>query len=722
MSERNTPNAGPGAAAAPSDGGLDLTACDREPIHVPGSIQPHGLLLVAERATRRIVGGAGALEERLAAPWLHRTLDELLGPGLADAACRRSGGGPAYVGQVQGAAERFDAVASAADDRILVELEPAAASSATAAEVLADIDEVGAAFERAADLADLCARAATAFRRLTGFDRVMIYRFHEDGAGEVVAEDADAGVPSFLNHHFPASDIPRQARGLYVRNRVRVIPDVAYAPAPLRPAAAGLADLDLSDVALRSVSPVHLQYLKNMGVAASASVSIVTDGVLWGLVACHHWTAKPLPHAARALCRTLAGGFARQIRAKEDARLHRERVRVRAAEDEVVGHLAVTADLRRFLDEASDRLRLMLDGDGFAALHGADLHLGGRHPEPERLRAIAAWIAAQAPAPVFSTSALPEAFPPARDDQALASGVLAVAVPAEVPILFLWFRAERVEVVNWAGNPHKPAAVGPAGQLTPRGSFAAWSETVRGRSRPWTLVELEAARRLARVFLEARQNQRIRELNRQLAATNTTNEHLLRQKECLIGEVNHRVKNSLQMVSAFLGMQAKGSGDAAVVRELGEAQSRIAAIALVHRRLYVDENVEIIDLARYLEEICADMRSSLGEEWRSAFSLDLSPVLIATNLAANVGLILTELIINATKYAYGGRPGPVRIRLEQHHDRFRLTVADAGTGKAGGKEGFGTRMLRTLVRHIRGTLEEHDDAPGLRTVVTAPVA
>ena len=163
---------------------------------------------------------------------------------------------------------------------VLVEFEPGSETPVPAFQILSALESAGAAFERASGLKALCDRAAVEFRTLTGFDRVMVYRFLDDGAGAVLAEDRDDAYPTFLNHHFPASDIPKQARALYIRNLTRVIPDVDYEPAPLRPTVSGAAPLDMSDSVLRSVSPIHLQYLRNMGVRASASVSIVKDGIL----------------------------------------------------------------------------------------------------------------------------------------------------------------------------------------------------------------------------------------------------------------------------------------------------------------------------------------------------------------------------------------------------------------------------------------------------------
>ena len=503
----------------------------------------------------------------------------------------------------------LDIVAHRAGDQILVELEPANRQARSATDVLALMDTAAGGFERAAHLMELCQRAAVAFRHITGFDRVMVYRFLDDDAGVVVAEDKAAGEGSFLNHHFPASDIPRQARALYVRNRVRAIPDVGYAPAPLRGSdAAALAALDLSDVALRSVSPIHIQYLKNMGVAASASVSIVKDGVLWGLIACHHATPKLMSFDVRMACRALAGGLARQIRAKEDAELYRDRIRLRASEDAALSRLGGDLSMADFFQAVAGDLQRMLGADGFAAVQGKDLFACGQRPSDAQVLTLAHWVGPRAVAQAFHTPTLGRQWEPARDFAAVGSGLLAVTMSTEEPTVLMWFRAEHVQVVEWAGNPHKAVSGETAGQLTPRSSFEAWAEEVRGRAPPFTLVEVEAAARLRRSLFEARQNRRMRELNRELTSTIADNQALIVQKDYLIKEVNHRVQNSLQLVSAFLAMQARSAGDDAVAAQLGEAQSRLQAVALVHRRLYADDNVEAIDLARYLEELIGELK------------------------------------------------------------------------------------------------------------------
>ncbi|WP_380783581.1 histidine kinase dimerization/phosphoacceptor domain -containing protein [Sphingomonas sp. R86520] len=706
-------------ANAPDDIGLDLTACDREPIHIPGAIQPHGLLLVADASSGRVVAGAGALESRLAADWFGSDLSTLIaqdvGTLLADQGDR---GGTIVAAPMQGIAERFDVTIHRSGDHLLVELEPVEAEPATAAHMLGLLNAMATGFERASNLQALCERAATAFRQLTGFDRVMVYRFLDDEAGRVMAEDRTPELGTFLNHHFPASDIPKQARALYVRNRTRTIPRIDYVPAVLRPA--GFETIDLSDVALRSVSPIHLRYLSNMGVAASASISIVKDGLLWGMIACHHGSPRGLTPDIRAASATLASGLARQIRAKEEAETYRERLRLRAAEDAVIPKLATDPAPRSIVTALRDDLRRMLDGDGFAYVEGSIVDTDGVCPPEDDILDLAAWARTRGGIEPFATHELPSAFPRARAYSARASGVLALPLIDEGAML-LWFRAEHREEVEWAGNPHKAVTVDPNAVLTPRSSFESWTQAVSGRSRRWTREEIEAAHRLRRAFHDAYVNQRLRLLNVDLQRTLADKDALIAQKDVLMKEVNHRVQNSLQLVAAFLSLQAKSSDDAKVKEHLAEAQARLAAVALVHRRLYRDDQVESVDLSRYIEELAGDMKTSLGDDWASQMTLDLAPVLVATDRAVNIGLVLTELVINASKYAYRGQAGPIEIILEQHRNRLRLIVADHGIGKSGSRVGFGSRMMTAIVAGLSGEIEHDDNMPGLRVILTAPI-
>ncbi|WP_343527948.1 histidine kinase dimerization/phosphoacceptor domain -containing protein [Sphingomonas sp.] len=708
-----------------TDPAQDITACDREPIHMPGAIQPHGLLLVVDPATLTVVAGAGAIEERLAPEWLGLPIAELAGDEVATLAKQFPIGSNSVtaVRPIPGISESFAVTAHRTAGCILIEMEPSIADTPWGAgSPLNWLDAAATSFERTADLSGLCERAATVFRTLTGFDRVMIYRFLDEDAGQVVAESRAPGFKSFLHHHFPASDIPKQARALYIRNRTRSIPDAAYTPAPLRPA--GFETLDLSDVGLRSVSPIHVRYLRNMNVGASASISIVKDGVLWGMIACHHDSPRCLSPELRATAAALAGGLARQIRAKQEAEAYRERLRLRAAEDGILPRIAGPGDSTLAIGRLMPELMAMMGATGFAMVENGKVHTHGRCPPALAVLELAQAASLRSGGELYATHELGGVMPEAASLASTASGLMALPL-VDGGVTLLWFRPEQVEEIEWAGDPHKSVAMTPDETLTPRASFDSWRETVRGRARRWTLEEVESAHRLRRALHDAFQTHRLRGLNATLQRTLDDKLALLQQKDILMKEVDHRVQNSLQLVSSFLALQAKAAGDGPVREQLAEAQARLSAVALVHRRLYRDDQIQTVDLARYLEELVGDMKQSLGAEWGAVMRLDLAPVLMPTDRAVNLGLVTTELIINATKYAYDGAAGPVIITLEQYGNRLRLIVADEGRGRSGeggDGHGFGSRMMAAMMQRLSGSIDYADNQPGLRAIVVAPIA
>lgn len=238
---------------------------------------------------------------------------------------------------------------------------------------------------------------------------------------------------------------------------------------------------------------------------------------------------------------------------------------------------------------------------------------------------------------------------------------------------------------------------------------------MRGRSSAWKTFEVEAARRLQRALFETRQNRRLAEVNHELTAT-------VADKDFLIREVDHRVQNSLQLVSAFLNLQSRAVGDPVLTSHLAEAQRRLAAVAMVHRRLHTDDKVQVVDLSRSLRDLCTEIKSTMDPAWENQIMLDLVPILVSPERAINVGLVLTELIINANKYAYGGGPGPIAITLAQRRGRLVLTVSDRGGGSGHDSgTGFGKRMLDAIVKSLSGTLERSDNWPGLNVVIDAPI-
>ena len=714
-----------------SETGIDLSECDREPIHVPGSIQPHGVLLVAERRSLRILQVAGETDRMLGrgiGTILDHTLGELLGSQAAAlVASAQAASEPVYLGSVVIAGAELCLTAHDREGVRILEIEPSSPLPQSTAEVMAQARKAAAQFARAHVHAELLESAAREARRLTGFDRVMIYRFLHDGSGSVAAEDRADALPPFLNHRYPASDIPKQARELYLRNPIRVIPDVSYTPAPLVPTLnpATRAPLDMSECTLRSVSPIHVQYLKNMNVSASMSVSIVIDGALWGLMAFHHRTPKLVPYELREMCKHLGELLSQQVKAREDAEAHRQMLNLAARRERLSAILSKVSSIGQALLEDLPELGGALPADGAAVVLGDKIAVTQRAPSQAQVRELVAWLLDGAQSDVLETRSLVRHYAQAASYAREASGLIAVVVSPSEPLVLLWFRAEQLETINWAGNPHKPAEPGTAfGKLNPRKSFEIWKETVHNQSEPWSAVEVDAARTLGRSVLEHLQTQKLREVNAHLREALAEKEALLRQKDLLMQEVNHRVQNSLQLVNAMLALQAQEAGDAGLRAQFDLASDRIMAIAMVHRRLWQADHIQSVDFTFYIQELRDGLIETWGPEWRGQVTVHGQPFLVPTDIAVVLALVVIELLMNAVKYAYGGRPGPIEVRIEQAPPGLRVIVKDQGVGMAAGhsEQGLGSRLTRGLIDQLGGELKVDSSAQGTSVVLSVPLA
>jgi two-component system, chemotaxis family, sensor kinase Cph1 len=708
---------------------IDLTNCETEPIHIPGAVQPHGLLLAAEPATERVIQAAGLAEllGRDIQSVLGCSIAELLRRDLLDKLVRERRAvshEPSYLGMIHAAGGEVDVLAHERDGICIFEFEPAVASRYSAPEILAQMRTVTLGLEAAADLRGVCEIGAREIRKLTGFDRVMIYRFLEDGAGYVFAEDKRVDLPSLLNHHYPASDIPRQARKLYLSNVIRVIPDVAYTPAPLVPGlcTATGQPLDMSACILRSVSPIHIQYLKNMGVAGSMSVSIVKNGVLWGLIACHHTTTKPVSYELRELCKHIGQGLSQQIKAREDAETSAQMLRLREGQEKLLAVLARGNKLDVALGQHCSELSHIIPADDAAICLDGAVTAVGHVPPTAGIQKIAEWRLSLADSEIYATDRLSEAYAAASCYRSTASGLLATVVSREPSLVLLWFRAERIETVSWAGNPHKPVEPGASeGVLNPRRSFALWQETVRGRARPWSGAEIAAAQRFCQGLSDLRQQEQIRMLNRELRRTLADKEKVLEQKDLLMREIHHRVQNSLQIAASVLRLQAAESSDPNVHAQFEEARRRLMAMAMVHRRLHQSDQIGAVDIGHYLRELRHELLPTFGVAWEPHLRVHGSSALVSTDKAITIALIVTELVTNAVKHAYGGGFGPVDITLRIHDSTMEMTVEDQGVGLPQlCSEGFGSKLTRALVSQLRGSMESEDNRPGTRIILRIP--
>ncbi len=500
--------------STPAFGEADLSNCEREQIHLAGSIQPHGALLllrepdlvvVQESASAgRFLGIAGSL--------LGRTLDDLHGdlarnlpPLLDEALHTRVGGFRCTAGSPPRDLDCL--IHRPPGGGLVIEMEP----SAPPIDPAGDVEAAFRAILGAASLRALADESAAAFKAIAGYDRVMVYRFDEDGHGEVFAEAREPALEPFLGNRYPASDIPQIARRLYERNRVRVLVDVHYTPVPLVPRLSPLSgrDLDMSLCGLRSMSPIHCQYLMNMGVAATLVASLMVGGKLWGLIACHHYETRHAGVEIRAVAELLAETIATRIAALESFAQSQAEMSVRRLEQRMVEAISREGDWRAALFDNSQALLQPLGAGGAALIADGQILTTGEVPGSAELREIAAWLDRRTDERLIATASLSLDEPGFAGLTAVASGVLAVPVSNLGGEYLIWFRPERIRTVVWGGNPFKPMVIGddPA-DLSPRRSFAQWHQLMEGHAEKWSAADLTAARLIgdtvADVILQSR--------------------------------------------------------------------------------------------------------------------------------------------------------------------------------------------------------------------------
>ena len=508
----------PGESLLPAGTPIALDNCAREPIHIPGSVQPRGVLAVVDEhdfTVRHVSANVADLLDRPVDAVLGHHIAGLIGADqaamLEQASANfgdlRQRNPVECVIDVAGEPMEFDAILHRDPGGLLVELEIAHGERPysfpnTYQAVRSSVEELN----RATTLSELYDTTARAVRDLTGFDRVMVYRYDEDFNGEVVAESKRPDLNSFLGLHYPSTDIPAQARALYEKNWIRLISDVDYTPAPLIPgtdAATGV-PLDLTYATLRSVSPIHIEYLKNMGVRASMSISLLRHGRLWGLIACHHYSGPHLPpFGSRAAAEFLGSTLSlRLVDQYEEDELQR-----RLAAQEILAELIVaTLDDDTPLVETLLNAPTLLDlvpADGVVVELEGQTVLRGMVPPPDAVGDVVAW-ARTGHREIAATDRLSDELPDLDLDPGVAAGTLVLNLPDGQYVA--WFRREVLRSVDWGGDPHNKAiavAEGDEVRLSPRRSFERWRETVRRRGEPWTPSETESAAALRRHLVES---------------------------------------------------------------------------------------------------------------------------------------------------------------------------------------------------------------------------
>ncbi|MGF7147356.1 light-regulated signal transduction histidine kinase (bacteriophytochrome) [Sphingomonas zeicaulis] len=696
---------------------VDLSNCDREPIHLLGAIQPVGFLIVVStdwiiaRASKN-VGTFLGIEAR---SLIGHPLSDFVPPKLVHDLRNRVAflTSPDTVErqfgcQLRENGEPFDFAVHFSDGQIVIEAEPGNHSNGDATgavrSMMGRLDAQG-------EMSSFYREGARQVRALLGYDRVMVYKFAPDGAGEVVAEACKAGIGSFKGLHYPASDIPRQARALYKRNLIRVIRDVNATPIGIEPALdENKKPLDLSLSILRSVSPIHIEYLKNMGVEASLSISIIVDDELWGLFACHHYSPRAPTFERRSVTEMFAQMFSMRLESRERRALVEYERRARDVSDQLLGAVASDETLLNDPDWLADILTSTIPADGVGVWINGSYAFSGTTPPTDDFRRIIRALNGTAAGKVFATDHIASLVDRAAPFARQASGLLAIPISRSPRDYVVLFRSEIRDSVRWAGDPHKPVTFGPNGpRLTPRESFAEWQELVEGHSKPFTPSELRVAETLRATLIEVV----LRLADEAAAQRHQANA----RQELLIAELNHRVRNILGVIR---GLIRQSQPDEEVVRDFVKlVDGRIHALARAHNQI-TDDHWGPAPLQALIDAEAAAFAATR----ENAILHDGPPVLLNPQAYSTMALVIHELVTNSTKYGSLSADGEVRIRWSRNgQNDLVLTWQETGGPRVTKptRKGFGTTIVERSVPYDLGGASEIDYAPdGVRATFRIP--
>lgn len=415
--------------------------------------------------------------------------------------------------EVEGEMTGFFSIIHESEGLMIVELEPASEEEGAGANDFEWIRTFFGRMKQTPGRIEASQAAAEQVKEMLGYDRVMIYEFDEEWNGKVVAEAKEEGLEPFLGHHYPASDIPKQARELYLRNWLRTIVDVHYTPVPIIPVIQPLTGkpLNLSLSILRSVSPLHIEYLQNMGVGATTTISLIHNNKLWGLITCHHHSPKYVPHRIRNLCNFLGSFFSSELYQRQQLDTYQTELQLRTKATRIVDVFTGNSSSFRVIEQLGEEeqtLLALMDASGAAVCYQDKLMLYGVTPSQDQVRELAGWLAGKARDYTYCTSGLSLEYESAKAYKDKASGVLYLALTPGQQNYMIWFRPEVVEIVDWAGDPAKAVIQENDGiRLSPRKSFEKWRQVVQSTSLPWKDQHLNILPQLKSILRGQTENQ-----------------------------------------------------------------------------------------------------------------------------------------------------------------------------------------------------------------------
>ena len=697
---------------------VDLTNCDREPIHILGQVQSFGFIIIFSRDFEVLSASKNA-GDFLGLPHdeiLRSTADTLFSHDAIHSIRQRLQvlRGPDSIERMFGLKLRnggplYDVAVHQSGQTIQIDAEPHQREN----EINAS-DFVRTMLSRLRHTVTFEAffrEAARQIKALTGFDRVMIYRFDADGAGEVIAEVAKPTLVSYLGQRYPASDIPKQARILYERNWLRIIPDINATPSPLEPQFGPDGPFDLSMSSVRAVSSMHIEYLQNMGVGASLSISILRDNKLWGLFACHHYSPRIISFERRTAAELFGQMFSWILENREREQDIAYENRARELNQKLMTSMASGRPTLDTVSNLLDELRDVVECDGVAVWNNGEISLSGTTPTRDELAGLVRFLNTQNLTGVLAVNEIGKIFPPAADFVDRAAGMLAVPISRAPRDYLIFFRAEVTRTVTWGGDPTKPATLGPNGiRLTPRKSFEAWQEVVRGQSAHWSDADIRIAESFRVTLLEV--------ILRMTEASEKERKTSQERQELLIAELNHRVRNILGLIRGLIN-QGRNSTMTAEQFAL-VVGGRIQALARAHDQI-TRMNWAPGSVRGLIEsEVAAYLGGKADRMDYTGPDVALEPEAFST-----LALVVHELVTNSAKYgALSDSTGAVKI--DWHLDKAdQLVIAWQESGgppvTPPKRRGFGTTIIeRSIPYDLAGQSEIHYELLGVRARLVIP--
>ncbi|GAB7529165.1 ATP-binding protein [Pseudomonas sp. 3A(2025)] len=672
-----------------------IERCSQEPIQIPGSIQPHGFLLVVDEASLRILQASENAEQWLGVPAVElpgrdfaRLVDEDFDLSqhlhhLPDQEIFPFHIGDVHLRQGPHTEQRMTVLVHRHDQVLIVEFEPIRADhGARRSDFYPLIRAFVSGLQQIDSIDELLQRSVQQIKNITGFGRVKAYRFDAEGNGLVLAEEADPGYPHYLGLSFPASDIPSQARELYRINRIRLIQDADYQPSPLVPTLNPHTGkpLDMTFTSLRSVSPVHLQYMRNMGTQASMSLSIVVGGKLWGLISCHHEQPRPVDFQTRTACELLSSVLSLQIESHEAHASTRQLLDQRRRIVQMLSSMADHDSVSDGLLQLPEVLLAFAGAQGAAIISAERCELIGSTPPESMVNALVHWLAHRGDETVFHTDNVQRDIDELPELARHSAGVLAVAISQIHSHYLVWFRPEQTRTVNWAGRPEKD--IDAQGSLSPRHSFESWQQEVSGFAAPWNpwVIEGVSELRSAVLGIVLRKAEELAQLTGELQRSN-------KELEAFSYSVSHDLRAPLRHIAGYT--ELLGEIEGAVLSERGLRFLKHIEEAARFAGSLVDNLLNFSQMGRSALRMSDVDLNALVETLRTHLEPDYEGREIIWNIAplpkvigdpAFINLALNNLIANAIKYTRGRTPARIEIGAQQSNDETVVYIRDNGVG------------------------------------------